>query len=125
VLVSTDLSDSSMAGAQLARVRAAFDAPYVLDGVSLTVTASTGLAMVQPDQSPQDRLLAAHAALKDAKAHAPGSGRVWTRALELSAVRQRVELALVPVTGHLGSGEPTRHHGGRNGQAVAHTDRGC
>ena len=60
------------------RLAAAFDAPFQLTAGTVSVTASIGVALGGAPQSGEDLLLAASAAMRDAKRRGPGRTSVYT-----------------------------------------------
>ncbi|HWI62454.1 MAG TPA: EAL domain-containing protein [Symbiobacteriaceae bacterium] len=86
--------DAAEATAAAGRMIEAFSAPVVIDGRSLTVLPSIGIAMaaVACTVSGEELLRNADMAMYSAKAHGKGQARVYDPAL-FEAVRARVELA--------------------------------
>ncbi len=69
----------------------AFAAPFDVDGASVALTASVGVAVGAAPRTPQDLLLAADAALQDAKQNDRGAVRFFTEDLR-TGVEARVRL---------------------------------
>jgi diguanylate cyclase (GGDEF)-like protein len=87
-----DPADAERLGLRLA---AAFEAPFEVDGLPVTLSASVGVAAGRAPESADELLLAADAARYDAKSRGRGRVRVFTPELRAGATtRLRTEAAL-------------------------------
>lgn len=95
VVVWPGLAHAGEAESLAARLRAAFDEPFVLDGTTITVSSSVGIAVGAAPQTADELLLAADMAMYDAKGRGRGRTGVYTRELRESAEsRLRIEAEL-------------------------------
>ncbi len=79
VVVWCDLTDAAGAHELSGLLTHAFDAPFLLAGTAVAVTASIGISVDPWAQTPDDLLLAAEAAMYDAKRRGPGQLQVVTQ----------------------------------------------
>ena len=88
VVVWRDLEDTCEATALSARLVEALQAPFDLGSATVAVTASVGLAVGRAPQSAEELLLAADAAMYDAKGHGRGRLRTYTTELRRGAAER-------------------------------------
>ena len=88
VVVWRDLEDTVEAAALSARLVDALKAPFDLGTATVAVTASVGLAVGRAPQSAEELLLAADAAMYDAKGHGRGRLRTYTTELRRGAAER-------------------------------------
>jgi diguanylate cyclase (GGDEF)-like protein len=81
VAVWPDVHDAAEVELRAERLRAAFDAPFVLRAATVAVTASIGVALGAAPLTPDEILLAADAAMHDAKSRGRGRTRMYTSEL--------------------------------------------
>ncbi|MCW2778289.1 MAG: domain S-box-containing protein/diguanylate cyclase protein [Frankiales bacterium] len=91
VVVWPDLEAESSVVELSGRLTGCFEAPFVLGGTSLVVSASVGICVGRAPQTGQELLLAADAAMYDAKHHGRGRTRMYTAELRADA-EQRVQV---------------------------------
>ncbi|CAN5193613.1 hypothetical protein BH24ACT10_BH24ACT10_00890 [soil metagenome] len=95
VVVWPGIATAEEAEQLMARLTAALDAPFVLTAATVTVTVSVGLAVGRSPQTAEDLLLAADAAMYDAKSRGRGQTRTYTDELRRSSdARLRTEADL-------------------------------
>ncbi len=95
VVVWPDLPSAAEAERLAERLRALFDEPFHLTQATLSLTASIGVAVGAAPQLPDQLLLAADAAMYDAKSRGRGCTRMFTDELrDGAATRLRVEAEL-------------------------------
>ena len=88
VVVWRDLEDTCEATALSARLVDALASPFDLGTATVAVTASVGLAVGRAPQSAEELLLAADAAMYDAKGHGRGRLRTFTTELRRGAAER-------------------------------------
>ena len=88
VVVWRDLEDTCEATTLSARLVDALEAPFDLGVATVAVTASVGLAVGRAPQSAEELLLAADAAMYDAKGHGRGRLRTFTTELRRGAAER-------------------------------------
>jgi len=89
VVIWRDLTDPAEATLLSERLADAMAAPYEVGSGSITVTASVGVAVGRSPQSPEELLLAADAAMYDAKGHGRDRVRVFSAELRQDAEERR------------------------------------
>ncbi|MDX6207149.1 MAG: hypothetical protein QOF39_3206 [Frankiales bacterium] len=95
VVVWPSLDSLDEAGMLAERLSCAFDEPFQLGVSTISVTASVGVAVGSSPQSADDLLLAADAAMYDAKHHGRGRTRIYTEELRGGAeARLSLEMEL-------------------------------
>ncbi|CAN5285412.1 hypothetical protein BH24ACT10_BH24ACT10_05840 [soil metagenome] len=85
VVVWRDLHHESEVAALSGRLTEALAAPFDVGGSSVTISASTGVALGRSPQTADELLLAADAAMYDAKGHARGRVRLFDNELRRGA----------------------------------------
>ena len=108
VAVWRDLTSPEAVGPLGERLAQALDAPFEISGGSVRVGASIGIALAQPGQSAEEVLVAADAAMYDAKRRGRGRVRVFTSELRFG-VQERMATEL-DLRAALGRSELVLHY---------------